>query len=163
MQRAATTFRVLTPREAESLLRRHHVGRIAFRNGPRVDVEPISYVSEDGAIYGRAAPGTRMTALGGQPWVAFQVDDIRGPFDWESVVARGTVYVVEPGMSALLDEHYEKALRVIRSAMPDALTARDPVPARTILFRIHIDELEGRAAGHSATAGPRSHEPLGAT
>jgi nitroimidazol reductase NimA-like FMN-containing flavoprotein (pyridoxamine 5'-phosphate oxidase superfamily) len=163
MQRATTTFRVLTPRKAESLLRRNHVGRIAFRNGPRVDVEPIGYVFEDGAIYGRAAPGARMKALGGQPWVAFQVDEIRGPFDWESVVAKGTVYVVEPGMSALLDEHYEKALRIIRSAMPDALTPTDPVPARTILFRIHIDEIEGRAAGHSATAGPRSREPLGAT
>ncbi len=43
-------------------------------------------------------------------------------------------------------EQYDKALRLIRSAMPEALTEDDPVPARTILFRIHIDEMEGRAA-----------------
>jgi hypothetical protein len=50
-------------------------------------------------------------------------------------------------------EHYDKALRTIRAVMPDALTEQDPVPERTILVRIHIDEMEGRAAtsGQSST------------
>ena len=144
------TYSNLTTDEMEDLLRRKHVGRIAFTDGRRVDLVPISYVYNDGAIYGRAAPGTRMSALGGQPWVAFQVDEIRGPFDWESVVAKGTVYVVEPGLSPNLDERYQLALKIIRSAMPEALTDGDPAPARTIVFRMHIDELEGRAAGQPA-------------
>jgi nitroimidazol reductase NimA-like FMN-containing flavoprotein (pyridoxamine 5'-phosphate oxidase superfamily) len=148
MTRSPATFRRLATPEMEALLRRNQVGRIAFTNGRRVDVEPMGYVYDGGAIYGRAAPGSRMKALGGQPWVAFQVDEIRGAFDWESVVAKGTAYVVEPGLTAKLDEHYAHALRIIRTAMPDALTPNDPAPARTILFRIHIDELEGRAAGH---------------
>ena len=139
-------IRHLTRPEMEEMLRRHRVGRIAFRDERRVDIEPISYVYDDGALYGRAAPGTRMHALAGQPWVAFEIDDIRGPFDWESVVAKGTVYIVEPGLALPMREHYEKALRVIRSVMPDALTDRDPVPERTILFRMQIDELEGRSA-----------------
>jgi nitroimidazol reductase NimA-like FMN-containing flavoprotein (pyridoxamine 5'-phosphate oxidase superfamily) len=140
---------VLTATETEALLRRNHVGRIAFINRRRVDIEPIGYVYHEGAIYGRAAPGARMTALGSQPWVALQVDEIRNAFDWQSAVAKGTLYVVEPGVSSQLDEPYEKALRTIRSVMPDALTANDPVPSRTILFRIHIDEMEGRAAEQS--------------
>jgi nitroimidazol reductase NimA-like FMN-containing flavoprotein (pyridoxamine 5'-phosphate oxidase superfamily) len=150
MTKTAVTFRDLTPPEMEALLRKHHVGRIAFSDGRRVDVEPIGYVYDDGAIYGRAAPGTRMQALRGRPWIAFQVDDIRGPFDWESVVAKGTVYIVEPGLATPMRESYDKALRTIRTVMPDALTEDDPVPARTILFRIHIDEMEGRAAGQGA-------------
>lgn len=142
----ATARRLTTP-EMEALLRRHHVGRIAFVDARRVDIEPIGYVYEDGAIFGRAAPsGTRMEALRGRPWVAFEVDEIRGLFDWESVVVKGTVYIVAPGDAMHLREQYEKALGVIRSVMPDALTDRDPFPTRSILFRIHIDEMEGRSA-----------------
>jgi uncharacterized protein len=139
-------MRDLSEKEIEALLRRHNVGRIAFTDGRRVDIEPIGYVYEAGAIYGRAAPGTRMTALHKYPWVAFEVDEIRNPFDWESVVVKGTVYIVEPGQAMPMREHFEKALRAIRTVMPDALTARDPFPARSILFRIHIDEMEGRCA-----------------
>ena len=140
------TIRSLVKPEMEALLRRHNVGRIAFTDGRRVDIEPIGYVFEDGAIYGRAAPGTRMTALHKWPWVAFEVDEIRSPIDWRSVVVNGTVYIVEQGQAMPMREHYEKALRIIRSVMPDAFTDRDPVPARNILFRIQIDEMEGRSA-----------------
>jgi nitroimidazol reductase NimA-like FMN-containing flavoprotein (pyridoxamine 5'-phosphate oxidase superfamily) len=37
-----------------------------------------------------------LRALDGHPWAAFEIDEIRSPFDWESVVVKGTVYVVEP-------------------------------------------------------------------
>jgi nitroimidazol reductase NimA-like FMN-containing flavoprotein (pyridoxamine 5'-phosphate oxidase superfamily) len=139
------TTRTLTRGEVETLLRRHNVGRIAFTDGRRVDIEPITYVYHEGALYGRAAPGTRLRALAGHPWVAFEIDEIRSPFEWESVVVKGTVYVVEPGEISPLREQYEKALQAIRSLLPAALTPDDPAPARTILFRLHIDEMEGRA------------------
>ena len=141
-----TTPRTLAKPEIEALLRRHNVGRIAFTDGRRVDIEPIGYVYHDGAIYGRAAQGTRMRALSDRPWVAFEVDEIRSFVDWESAVVKGTMYIVEWGPAPAMREQYDKALRLIRSAMPEALTEDDPVPARTILFRIHIDEMEGRAA-----------------
>lgn len=155
-------MRNLTAHEIEALLRRHNVGRIAFTDGRRVDVEPIGYAYDDGAIYGRAAPGTRMKALHKWPWVAFEVDEIRNPFDWESVVVKGTVYVVEPAQAMPMREHFEKALRAIRLVMPDALTDRDPFPTRSILFRIHIDEMEGRCAEPvpPSTAGLRDDRPL---
>lgn len=152
------TMRNLTGPEMEAMLRRHNVGRLAFTDGRRVDVEPIGYVYDEGAIYGRAAPGTRMTALRGQPWVAFEVDEIRGHFDWESVVAKGTVYIVEPGQSMPMREHYEKALRIVRSVMPDALTDHDPAPTRTILFRLQIDDMEGRSARPEAVMAGRPDE-----
>ena len=140
------TTRVLDPAEMETLLRRHNVGRIAFIDGRRVDIQPINYAYYDGALYGRASLGTRMRALAGRPWVAFQIDEIRGPFEWESVVVKGTVYVVEPGDLPPLREHYEKALEAIRSVLPEALTPDDPAPERTILLRLHVDEMEGRAS-----------------
>jgi nitroimidazol reductase NimA-like FMN-containing flavoprotein (pyridoxamine 5'-phosphate oxidase superfamily) len=150
-----TKIRHLTPPEIEAILREHQVGRIAFADQRRVDIEPISYVYNDGALYGRAAPGTRMQALAGRPWVAFEVDDIRGPDDWDSVVVKGTVYVVEPADMSPLKEQYERALGAIRSLTPEALTDRDPVPSRNILFRLHIDDMEGRSARQSADTDER--------
>ena len=37
-------------------------------------------------------------------------------------------------------------IRLLRTLIPDTLRDSDPVPLREILFRIHLDELSGRAA-----------------
>lgn len=152
MTNPPVTFRNLKRHEMEALLARHHVGRLAFAFQGRVDIEPIHYVFHEGALYGRTTFGTKLTVLMHHPWVAFEVDEIRGPLDWQSVVVKGTVYFPEPGDSEQLRTAYESAVGVIRSAMPAAFTTDDPVPDRSILFRIHIHEIEGRA-GESATVG----------
>jgi nitroimidazol reductase NimA-like FMN-containing flavoprotein (pyridoxamine 5'-phosphate oxidase superfamily) len=146
MTEQPVTFSELTRAEAEALLVRHHVGRIAFSFKDRVDIEPIHYVFADDALYGRTTPGTKLTILAHSPWVAFEVDEIDGPFDWRSVVAKGTVYFPERGGSKEMQEAYDHAISVIRSAFPPAFTDEDPVPERSILFRLHLDSMEGRAA-----------------
>ena len=136
-------FRTLTQKECRALLERHHAGRLAFTFHDRVDIEPISYVLTDEWLYARTAPGTKLVNLAHHPWVAFEVDEITGPFDWRSAVAHGTAYFIPShGDKAL----YEEATRILRSIDPRALTHEDLVPERTILFRIHIDSLTGRAA-----------------
>jgi nitroimidazol reductase NimA-like FMN-containing flavoprotein (pyridoxamine 5'-phosphate oxidase superfamily) len=136
----------------EALLARHHVGRLAFAFQNRVDLEPIHYVFSNGALFGRTTYGTKLTVLMHHPWVAFEVDEVHGPFDWQSVVVKGTVYFLEPGESAQLREAYEHAIGVIRAVAPQAFTPDDPVPERSILFRIHIHEMLGRFA-ESGTVG----------
>lgn len=146
MASPAVSFRDLTPLEMERMLRRNHVGRIAFAAHDHVDIEPISFVYEEGALYGRTAPGTKLDVLATHPWVALEIDEISGPFDWRSVVVKGTIYLVEPGEAPQLQEAYDHAVRIIRTRMPDAFTENDPVPFRTILFRLHIHEIHGRAS-----------------
>jgi hypothetical protein len=34
----------------------------------------------------------------------------------------------------------------VRRLAPEAFTPDDPIPERAVLFRIHVDELQGRAA-----------------
>jgi nitroimidazol reductase NimA-like FMN-containing flavoprotein (pyridoxamine 5'-phosphate oxidase superfamily) len=153
----AVSFRDLTSLEIERMLRRNHVGRIAFAQHDKVDIEPISYVYEDGALYCRTAPGTKLNVLATHPWVALELDEISGPLDWRSVVVKGTVYLVEQGEAPQLKEAYDHAVQVIRTLMPEAFTENDPVPFRTILFRLHIHELHGRAAesgGHGKHPTP---------
>ncbi|MGH7591319.1 MAG: pyridoxamine 5'-phosphate oxidase family protein [Gemmatimonadales bacterium] len=137
-------FSDLAPDEAEALLARHHVGRLAFSHGGLVDVEPIHYVRHREWVYCRTAPGTKLTALGERPWVALEVDEIEGPFDWRSVVAQGTVYLVGDGP----DQRAIRAevLAAIRAVYAEALTADDPAPQRSTLVRIHIRNIIGRQA-----------------
>ena len=88
------TFRDLDETETHDLLARNHVGRIAYSFHDRVDIEPISYVFADGAIYLRTTPGSKLETLAHSPWVAFEVDEVSGPFDWKSAVAHGTIYTL---------------------------------------------------------------------
>ena len=87
-----------------------------------------------------------MTLLEHHPWVAFEIDDVRGLFEWRSVVVKGTVYFAEPDGSAVNDETWQTSLEALRRLVPTALMPDDPTPGRKVVFRIHIDEMHGRAA-----------------
>lgn len=148
-------FRSMEREEAEELLATSYVGRVAFSFHDRVDIEPIGYVYEDGWIYCRTSPGTKVTTLEHHPWVAFEVDEVTGPFDWRSVVVHGTFYRLEESGVPTERARYERALALFRASLPATLTARDPVPFRSIVCGIHCDSIVGRAA----TGGGQSGTP----
>jgi len=143
------TFRDLTADEAAELLARNHIGRIAFSFHDRVDIEPLSYVFADGAIYLRTAPGSKLETLAHSPWVAFEVDEVEGQFDWRSVVVHGTVYVLHDSGGEIARETYRVALDRIRQLVPKALTHRDPTPTRQVVLKLHLTEMRGRSASSS--------------
>ena len=143
MPRPYPHFRELSRTEAEEVLARNHVGRLAFVDHEQVDIEPIHYVFANGAIHGRTAAGTKLHALAHQPWVALETDEIEGLFNWRSVVVRGTVYKLDP---ALDEKDYAESVEIIRGLVPEALAAEDPTPSRDIVFRIYLGEISGRAA-----------------
>jgi nitroimidazol reductase NimA-like FMN-containing flavoprotein (pyridoxamine 5'-phosphate oxidase superfamily) len=129
---------------AEAVLRRNHVGRLAFTFHDRVDVEPIHYVYADDWLWGRTSAGTKLTLLKHHPWVAFEVDEIESAVEWRSVVVHGTVYFLSPNGSDREREAYRTAVEHMRTFYPDALTAMDMVPSRNVVFRIHVDDVVGR-------------------
>ena len=139
-------FRELTPKECHEILERHQVGRIAFAHKDRVDVQPIHFVADDGWVYGRTAPGTKLEVVARNRWVAFEVDEIEALFTWRSVVVKGGFYFLRKDGSDAEVATYENAVRILRRLIPETLTPADPLPDRVILFRIHIDEISGRAA-----------------
>lgn len=139
-------IREMEPAEAEALLQRQHVGRIAFVRDDRVDMEPIHYIADDGWIFGRTSPGTKLDAVAHRPWVAFEVDEVRGPEDWESVVVHGTLYVLTGEGTAVERREYTRAINLLRRHAPDTFTRHDLHPWRTVLFGIHADAIAGRAA-----------------
>ena len=140
------SFRDLNASESDKLLTRNHVGRIAYSFRGRVDLEPISYVYADGRIYLRTTPGAKLTMLSHAPWVAFEVDEVMGPFDWRSVVVHGTVYVLEDRGSRIARDSFKRAVKRLRTLMPEALGPGDPTPERTVVMQIHPDTVTGREA-----------------
>lgn len=144
-------FRELDRSECERILREHRVGRLAFTLHDRVDIEPISYAYDDGWLYCRSAPGTKIDVLARHPWVAFEVDEVSGPFDWRSVVVKGTAYFVEPDGTPEQREAYRRAVNALRKIAPSAFTEADPTPQRALIFRIHVNEVRGRSASTQKT------------
>jgi nitroimidazol reductase NimA-like FMN-containing flavoprotein (pyridoxamine 5'-phosphate oxidase superfamily) len=140
------TFHELGRDEIERIIARNHVGRIAFSLHDRVDIEPISYVFDNGWIYGRTSHGTKLLTIAHHRWVAFEVDEVEGMFDWRSVVVKGAFYLIDPDTSVQQDPAFTRGVELLRSLMPETLTADDPVPFRNSVFRIHLDEVRGRAA-----------------
>jgi uncharacterized protein len=140
------TIRELTRAECDALLERNLVGRIAFTFRNRVDIEPVHYVYANSWVHGRTSPGTKLATLLHHPWVGFEVDEIDGLYDWRSVVVHGVVHLPDRDGSASDRDAYESTLGLIRKLVPLALEPGDPTPERQVLFRIHVDEITGRAA-----------------
>lgn len=145
MSTTMPTARALTDAEARALLSREHVGRLAFLREGVVDIEPITYTFSDGWIYGRTGPGTRLASLTREPRCAFEVDEVQGPLEWSSVVVTGTFYLLDPetGSASL----HDRALQSVRTLMPEAFTASDPVPDRSLLFGMSANSISGRTSG----------------
>ena len=145
------TFRVLDLSECEALLGRHHVGRIAYTFHDRVDIEPIHYVFEHGRIFGRMQFGRKIETLAHDPWVAFEVDEVDGLFDWRSVVVHGRIVFPDPHGSPEDQLQHARGVEVFRGLVPAAFKEEDPTPGRVFVFVLHINEISGRAATSTAT------------
>lgn len=152
-------FSELTAAESRAILRRNHVGRLCFLNRGVVDIQPVHYVVRGEWIFLRSANGTKLEAFAHNPYVAFEVDEIADTFDWRSVIARGTIYFLSEDGARFERLAFERAVRALRSFIPDSLTDLDPTPFRQTVYGIHIDLLTGRRAEPSARRSKRRSLP----
>ena len=140
-------FHHLSREEALALLARHHVGRLAFTFKDRVDIQPIHYVYEDGFVYGRTSEGAKLDTIAHNRWVALETDEVSGVFDWKSVVVHGAFYRLElEGGTVEESRLAQHAVALLGAVIPSTLRPGDPVGFRTVLFRISVDEISGRAS-----------------
>lgn len=137
-------FTMLSEHEALAILERNHVGRIAFTLHDRVDIQPLHYVMDASWLYGRTQVGSKLATLAHQRWCALEADEVRGLFDWDSVVVKGSFQILDPELGS--PDAYVRGVHLLRDFVPHALSADDPAPSRLVLFRIHIDDVTGRSA-----------------
>jgi len=148
--------------KCEELLKRQEVGRIAFALQDRVGIVPVHYVYDEGWIYGRTEPEGKLVSILRNRRVAFEVDEIRGMFTWQSVVVHGSFYLIEPDAGGKEKAAHDKAVQLLRRILPTTLGKADPVPFRDQLFRIAVSEITGRFATLGGTrigpSGTRSSD-----
>jgi hypothetical protein len=129
----------LHPDEIESVLHRHHLGRLACIVDGEPYVVPITYTYQDGFIYGHTMPGQKLDAMRAEPRVSFEVDERWEADTWRSAVVRGNFEELTA------EEDRGAALAALRRAQPD--TSR--VAGCGVLFRIRPSEKTGRLVHRS--------------
>jgi nitroimidazol reductase NimA-like FMN-containing flavoprotein (pyridoxamine 5'-phosphate oxidase superfamily) len=143
MRPEAPHVRDLTAEEIDDLLERTHVARMAYGRLARVDIFPFHYVRAGHWLFGRTTPGSRIAHLRREWWVAVEVDEISGLFDWRSVVIHGGFYPLAPD-SQPDAARYEAAIEALRELVPETLSQADPFPGRMLVFGVAIQERSGR-------------------
>ena len=143
---SAPKITTMSAAACEAMLARHQVGRMAYAFHDRVDITPIHYVYSDGWLFARTSHGAKMDVLAHTPWVAFEIDEIDGVFDWRSVVVHGTAYTMEREGSPQDAAHWERGVALLREIIPETGTGDDPVPFRSLVFGIYVHAVTSRAS-----------------
>lgn len=140
---------------AEMVLKTHYVGRLGCYADGRTYIVPITYVYEDGYVYGHTYEGQKIRMARENPELCFEVDDVKDLANWQSVIGWGT-------FEELQGEEAAKALDLLVSrlaaliakqnglASPDAVDMDDITEGlrlratRGVAYRIKLRELTGR-------------------
>jgi nitroimidazol reductase NimA-like FMN-containing flavoprotein (pyridoxamine 5'-phosphate oxidase superfamily) len=150
---------ILDDDQIEAVLRHCSVGRIGCRDGDEIYVVPVAYAYADGSVYGHCAEGRKLTAMRRTPEVGFEVEDVHGLDDWQSVVATGR-------FEELHGEEARQALDVLHHRFapydPGGSSSHGHgTSAPPVLFRIRLLSSSGRferpsPGTHTAAPEPRT-------
>jgi hypothetical protein len=129
----------LHPDDVESVLHRHHVGRLACVVNGEPYLAPITYSYRDGFLYGHSGPGAKLEALRASSLVAFEVDERWETDTWRSVVVRGVFEELTADADRIT------AMAALHGAYPDA----SRMIGSGVLFRIRPTTKTGRSVQRS--------------
>jgi nitroimidazol reductase NimA-like FMN-containing flavoprotein (pyridoxamine 5'-phosphate oxidase superfamily) len=128
--------------DALATLREGTLGRLGCIAAGWPYVVPVNYCFDGEDIYIHTLPGKKLDALRSNPRVCLQVDEIKDPYNWRSVIAYGTFEEVSS------EETRENILTRLYSRLPHMT----PVESRlvegskgTVVFRIKVEEVTGMA------------------
>jgi nitroimidazol reductase NimA-like FMN-containing flavoprotein (pyridoxamine 5'-phosphate oxidase superfamily) len=128
--------------DALAILREGTLGRLGCIAADWPYVVPVNYYVDGENIYIHTLPGKKLDALRANPRVCLQVDEIKDPYNWRSVIAYGIFEEVSNV------ETKENVLTRLYSRLPHMT----PVESRlvngmkeTVVFRIKVEEVTGMA------------------
>lgn len=142
--RLHVALRELSHDDAFELLNRHHVGHVAISFHDLVRLKLCNYIYSAGWIYVRTELGEDLVMVRHHPWATFEVHEAESIYDWRSVEVSGAVEFLSSDMQSGDWFRFETAVRLLRAAVPQILTADDPMPQRVQLLRVHADTIVGR-------------------
>lgn len=125
----------LTREEIDDLFRSQVIARLGCHEGGRTYVVPIAYAYDGAAVYIHSYEGRKLAMMRKNPEVCVEIEDLRGPTDWRTVVAWGR-------FEELTGAAADQALAL--------LLPRCPPPSHDgVYFRVLLGERTGRFAATS--------------
>lgn len=143
----------LNNEQVDQVLRENIVGRIGCADGEKIMVVPVNYVFDGKSIIGHSLPGTKITMMRRNPRVCFEVDEIKSPDQWKSVMLWGEYQELNDerdryyAMKQFVDRMIH--LKISESAIPPEKEEQRVHPrangnVRPVIYRIVITEKSGR-------------------
>ena len=135
--------------QIDDVLRSESIGRLACVADGWPYVVPITYVYDGEFVYGHSSEGLKLRATRAEPRVCFEVEQIRSPMNWRTVVLRGR-------FEQLWRDDEERVLNLLRTKFTGVETSETAMLhmqenahrragiRRSALFRIRIEEVSGR-------------------
>ena len=126
--------------DALAILREGNLGRLGCIAAGWPYVVPVNYYFDGEDIYIHTLPGKKLDALRANHRVCLQVDEIKDPYNWRSVIAYGTFEEISNG------ETQENVLTKLYSRLPHMTPVESKLVnglKETIVFRIKVDEVTG--------------------
>lgn len=136
--------REISREDSLDFLSKHHVGHIALSFHDLVRVKLCNYIYSEGWIYARTELGQDLVMAKHHPWAALEVAEAESIYDWRSVEVSGMIEFLSADMQSHDWFEFENAVQLLRTAVPQILTADDPMPQRVQVVRLHVDTILGR-------------------
>jgi nitroimidazol reductase NimA-like FMN-containing flavoprotein (pyridoxamine 5'-phosphate oxidase superfamily) len=127
---------------ALALLRERTLGRLGCIASGWPYVVPVNYYFDGQDIYIHTLPGKKLDSLRANPRACLQVDEIKGPCNWRSVIAYG------PFEEVSNQETQETILTKLYSRLPHMTPVESKLVKGmkgTVVFRIKVEDVTGMA------------------
>lgn len=146
-------MKVMSVKESFQLLAENYIGRLGYISKGRPEIIPITYYYDpkQNSIFSYSGLGSKIETMRKNPLVTFQVDEITTLKKWKSVLLYGRFEELN-GIDAkyilhLFSEGVKKTIKNKENSSPNFIhdfsskTTNSDTP---IVYRIHIDEINGR-------------------
>lgn len=140
----------LSTEQIEQLLTTNVVGRIGCYSAGKVYVVPVTYVYEDGFVYGHTTEGLKVNMLRKNPACCFEVDHYENMANWQSVIAWGKYEELKGDEATIAMQRFVKKLTPMltsQTSWPSHGVEHhhgDSFGKKAIIYKLTLNEKTGR-------------------
>jgi nitroimidazol reductase NimA-like FMN-containing flavoprotein (pyridoxamine 5'-phosphate oxidase superfamily) len=143
----------LTQEQIDDVLNHNQLGRIGccYNNMPYI--VPVNYVYDGKHIIGHSLAGMKIDMMRKNPFVCFEVDDVKSFTEWRSVILHCQYQEItdERGRYEAMKLFVDRMLKmkISETAIPPEISAervhpRSPGNIRPVIYRLVVIESSGR-------------------
>jgi nitroimidazol reductase NimA-like FMN-containing flavoprotein (pyridoxamine 5'-phosphate oxidase superfamily) len=141
----------LNEKEIEQILTTNAIGRIGCYADEKIYVVPVTFLYEDGCLYGHTMKGMKTRMLKKNPECCFEVDVMQDMANWQSVIIWGSFEELQgdeaKGTMRKLLSHF-MPLMTSQTSQPnhslDHVNQMESLHLKAVVYRIKIEEKTGR-------------------